>query len=302
MNEAALRAQPHHGHGDLLRLAEPAHRFGGQPARLLVGAGGEDALDHRGRDHPGADRVDADPLLSVLQRRGFWSGPRPRACSRRRPLPVPPTSPATEAVLTMAPPPCRSIWASSAFMHSHTPVRLTRSTRSHTSSGYCRRSARAAAGDARVVVRVVQAAVRRNRRATSASTSPATATSARTKTLSPPASVICAAVAAPPRFVHVRAHHPRPLPGEGEGRRPAIPEPAPVTRATLPSSPARAPPCCCPSPGVAAGVYLLRPGPRRTRARRSPRGSVSSPEAPCRSGDAIGTARRFMRGTPHSLA
>src|SRR4029453_14294176 len=44
------------------------------------------------------------------------------------------TNPIIEAVLTMVPPPCLSIWRISYFMHNHTPLRLIPRTRSQVSS------------------------------------------------------------------------------------------------------------------------------------------------------------------------
>ena len=51
-------------------------------------------------------------------------------------MPGNPTRPATEAVFTIAPPPLATMWASSCFMHSHTPLRLMDSTRSQLSSAH----------------------------------------------------------------------------------------------------------------------------------------------------------------------
>lgn len=70
-----LGAQPQHGGGDLLGLAEAADGFVGDEALAASGAGVAEAADHLGVDDAGADGVDTDPFPA-------YSARSPPTCDR----------------------------------------------------------------------------------------------------------------------------------------------------------------------------------------------------------------------------
>ena len=146
-----------------------------------------------------------------------------------------PTSPAADAVLTMAPPPCPSIWRTSYFMHSHTPVTLTAIVRSKSfwvqavvdlplpsiPALLNAQSSRPYASTARPTI---------------ASTSAEFETSARTNVAAPPAAVTCSTVSWPPASVTSATTTLAPSRAKTSAAARPIPDPPPVTSATFPST------------------------------------------------------------------
>src|SRR5205085_2329246 len=147
-----------------------------------------------------------------------------------------PTNPIMEAVLTIVPLPCLSIWIISYFIHNHTPLRLMARTRSQVSSEHSCKGARGRepipallwAQSKRPYVSTVVLIM--------ASTSTALETSTWTKIASPPFSVIIWTVCCPPSsFMSATTSF---APSRANIRAVArpIPEAPPVTNATFPST------------------------------------------------------------------
>src|SRR5579859_4309092 len=63
----AVREQPYYTLADLLRLAHPCNRFGGDEILLVHPAAIDHTRDHRGVDQPWADAIHADIFLRELE-------------------------------------------------------------------------------------------------------------------------------------------------------------------------------------------------------------------------------------------
>src|SRR5579863_8944137 len=144
-------------------------------------------------------------------------------------MPRSPTRPATDAVLTMAPPPAASIAGISYFIDRKTPLRLTSMRRSQATS-----SSSATANPLAPTPALLKATCSRPNAASARSTMPRQSasrlTSAATASASPPSPSIIATVAlASASFRSTTTTRPPSLAKSWAVARP-IPEPAPVTR------------------------------------------------------------------------
>jgi hypothetical protein len=113
-----IRAQPQHCFGDFLRLAHTMHGLGREYLLLAECALVEAAIDQRRADESRTYRVDADLPAARIQARRFWSSLPLRASLLHRGVVGSPCRPATDAVLTIPPPPFLSICVISYF-HAH---------------------------------------------------------------------------------------------------------------------------------------------------------------------------------------